>query len=549
MARKSCRLPRRFWRALRLAACGAGGAALLGASLSAWRRDALSTEASAIALLETRALGTAELWSNGSQERRLYNSMHKSEHNKFNWLLVEREANFPARFAHAALLTAHMELFVIGGSAAEGDGRLFNDVWLSTDSGESFDLVIPRSDRFSARRGHAAVLNSNKVVMFVLGGFCGKDCFMRDWWTSENGAVWNPMGDAPWSARHGHVVVCTSADKLILLGGHDGASYLNDVWTILDPAQALVYSTWKLATPSAAWHKRYGHTAVIDTKGSVFLMGGFFADKASGRIVCFNDVWTSDDDGSSWTLVTPHAPWSGRYGHVSQANSDDQLFVLGGLNEDLDRCNDAWRSVDGGRSWASVTPVTSWAARFNHASVIDPNGTIYVIGGVSSGDRGAFRDIWRSERSCLDDVECSQDNVCRDGRSAEFKGQAQPMCVGLCDKRIFDKCKEKQACRVVKSKAICVDPCEEKKCDDGYVCEVAPRGSTRHQKVLQEAYPYCLACKNAKTKAACDVLRQCDWSGGNEDCRTKCRVNDAQKPCESLDYCKWNDDSKKCFDA
>jgi len=217
--------------------------------------------------------------------------------------------------------------------------------------------------------------------------------------------------------------------------------------------------------------------------------------------------------------------------------------VFGGLNADLDRCNDVWRSADGGRTWLAVTPSAPWAARYEHAAVVDPNGTMFVIAGISTGDE-YFRDVWRSVRTCADDVHCPGQRVCRDGTSEHeaFQGLANPICVDSCDKNIYDKCGVKEACRVEKGKPHCIDPCDELSCDEGMVCEVKPRGHKR-----REAEPYCLACGVvAKTKYMCSTLRQCSWNVAEENCLMKCRVNQAKDKCEALKYCKWK--KGKCQD-
>jgi hypothetical protein len=43
-----------------------------------------------------------------------------------------------------------------------------------------------------------------------------------------------------------------------------------------------------------------------------------------------NDVWRSIDKGSSWSLVTSSAPWSGRYAHSSVALDSNTIILMGG---------------------------------------------------------------------------------------------------------------------------------------------------------------------------------------------------------------------------
>jgi len=467
---------------------------------------------------------------------------------RFEWVSVVKTASWSSRFAHSAALTSTQQMFVIAGSRSAAKAtdisEFLNDVWLSSDNGNSWSMVIPRSDRFGPRRGHATTLGAAGVVMYVTGGFCGKDCFMNDWWSSENGAVWNAMGDAPWSGRHGHAVAVTSSDTLVLTGGHNGGAYMNDVWSIQDPSQAKVYSTWK-PLDNAAWSPRYGHAVVVDSRDVILLMGGFYENKRLGIVRNFNDVWRSDDAGATWSLVTGNAPWMGRYQHTASINLDDEVFIVGGLSATLQRCNDVWRSKDTGMSWTAVTPSAPWAARYEHAAVMDRNGSIYVIGGVSTG-AATYNDVWRSERTCEDDMECPTKETCRDGTFDNFAGQPNPRCVHRCERRIFDKCDTKQACQLQDAVPTCVDPCISKKCKDGYVCEVHPRADHDMEAVAEA---YCLSCGDAKTKYACDKLRQCDWNGGEEICQMKCRVVSVADVCNGVTYCEWDKGKDTCISS
>jgi len=480
---------------------------------------------------------------------------------RYTWVLENERAGFSARYAHAAVLNTKQQIFVIGGATADmsssgGNGYL-NDVWVSEDHGRSWDWVTPRTPKFTPRRGHAAVMNANQIVMFVLGGFCGKDCFMNDWWSSENGDVWQKLGAAPWSARHGHAAVVTSKENLILLGGHDGTSYLNDIWSMQDPEQAMTYSTWVQVRKTSLgdgshdnsiFSPRYGHAVVINGEDSILVMGGFFADKKAGKVVCNHDVWRSQDEGNSWTLVVGHSPWTGRYQHAAVSTTQNEVFIIGGLNVNLERCNDVWRSKDDGVTWDEVTPSAPWTARYEHASVIDRNSSLYVIGGMSTG-ANKFHDVWRSERTCADDVECAgEDMVCRDGTFENFHGIPNPSCVFICDRRIFDECKTKEACRVKSAKSVCIDPCEEQACNgEGEVCEVYARDAELHGVLLEDAEAYCLACGDSRTKFACDKLRQCVWSTGAEACLMRCSAATTKDKCAEGGSCSWG--GGKCKDA
>lgn len=517
-----------------------------------WRSIGLSPPAA-----KAQANGIVQMVEDLEMKRSLLSSTVPQK-DRYEWVQINGKTPWAQRYAHASVMNNKGEIFVIGGATMDysperqDNGMMeykqhsyLNDVWMSTDSGKSWDFVIPRSKRFDPRRGHAGVMNANKVVMFILGGFCGQACFLNDWWSSETGAVWHSMGHAPWSARHGHATIVTSKEWLVLMGGHDGEHYCNDVWGIQDPSQALVFSSWQKVSPSAEWHARYGHAAVVDSDDAVILFGGFFADKATGKIMCFNDIWRSEDGGRSWSQVSPAAQWSGRYQHAAEISSLDEIFVIGGLDSSLNRCGDAWRSRDMGQTWTQITHVAAWEARYEHAVVLDPkNDSIYIIGGVSTGAE-RFGDVWRSRQTCQDDIQCTHGTVCRD----DLEGLIKPLCLDICDRRIFDECARDEACTVKEGKQVCVNPCVTNDCGPGQVCEVAKRGELvrdKYGKIIEgqdvaTAEAYCLACSDRKTKFACDQLDQCAWDGKSEICVMRCSALKTDAKCSEASHCEWKE--------
>ncbi len=60
--------------------------------------------------------------------------------------------------------------------------------------------------------------------------------------------------------------------------------------------------------------------------------------------VYLNDVWRSNDKGTSWSLVTSTAPWSGRYGHSSVALDSNTIVLMGG-DAATSKCTSSWKTV------------------------------------------------------------------------------------------------------------------------------------------------------------------------------------------------------------
>ena len=175
--------------------------------------------------------------------------------------------------------------------------------------------------QFGRRYGTSAVSFQSNV--WIMGGFQGN--YTTD--ASRNNDVIrvdndSGGGDRYWtnvpamnhfSARNNHRSV-TFADKIWVIGGHDGTNRLNDVWSSSDG------SNWSMA--SGSFPAREGHSLVV-LGGKMWIIGGY-----DGGTTFYNDVWSSSD-GSSWTKVTDNADFSARYLHGAVAFKD-RLWVIGG---------------------------------------------------------------------------------------------------------------------------------------------------------------------------------------------------------------------------
>jgi hypothetical protein len=185
--------------------------------------------------------------------------------------------------------------------------------------------------------------------------------------------------------------VKTSGGSIIIMGGSGGSGYLNDVWRSDDSG-----TTWTLVNASSGWNARYGHTSVIMPDGDIVLTGGLFYGyfQDSFNIHFFNDVWRSPDNGATWTQMTSAAEWAGRARHSSVVMPDGSIVLMGGYNSSTGRKNDVWRSTDNGATWTQVTASAGWSPRLLHSSVVMPDGTIVLMGGSSSSS--GLNDVWQS---------------------------------------------------------------------------------------------------------------------------------------------------------
>jgi len=273
---------------------------------------------------------------------------------------------FPRRSNHAVVSHGNA-LYVIGGN--NGPTTHFNDVWKSTDNGRTWSEVLankanPTSadNQFPRRGNHTAVVHGN--ALYVIGGWNSGNFFNDVWKSTDNGQTWsivrsdteNPPSNNPqFSRRAGHAAVAHGG-ALYVIGGFNivinvdlsfSIIALDDVWKSTDNGQ-----TWSKVNQNPGnnpFPGRYRH-AVAAHGNDIYVTGGL--DRGARPV---NDVWRSSD-GVSWTRVlgdteTPgNTQFSRRYNHAAVAH-DGALYIIGGYDDKSNYLNEVWRSDDG-TTWA-----------------------------------------------------------------------------------------------------------------------------------------------------------------------------------------------------
>ena len=235
------------------------------------------------------------------------------------------------------------------------------------------------------RRSHSSVVMPDGSIV-LMGGWDGSS-YMNDVWRStDNGATWTQMNaNAGWSVRYGHSSVVMPDGSIVLMGGWDGNFLKNDVWRSTDNG-----ATWTQVTASAGWSERAHHSSVVMPDGSIVLIGGYI-----GIDNFKNDVWRSTDNGATWTQMTASAGWTARCAHSSVVLPDGGIVLMGGMdNVNSYKNNDVWRSTDNGATWMQMTASAGWTIRCYQTSGVMPDGSIVLMGG-SGIVNGNKNDVWR----------------------------------------------------------------------------------------------------------------------------------------------------------
>jgi hypothetical protein len=203
------------------------------------------------------------------------------------------------------------------------------------------------------------------------------------------GQLANPAAGFP--PRQFHTTFA-AADKLILLGGYNGAipSVYNDIWSTNDG------SLWGNETTNAVFDSGYLYS-VAKLENDFFLLGG--RDLLTGF---FDKVWTSSN-GVEWSQILVNAPFGKRYSPTAIHNN--KIWLAGGINQNGDVLNDTWVSSNGA-DWTAATLNAAFPAREAHHFISFKN-KLWITGGVATNLGTLLDDIWSSSDGINWELEAS----------------------------------------------------------------------------------------------------------------------------------------------
>ncbi|MDO6472334.1 kelch repeat-containing protein [Maribacter sp. 1_MG-2023] len=257
-----------------------------------------------------------------------------------------------------------------------------NETSSETFSFTTRNLQIPETPvtenaAFSERTDHTSVVFDNKI--WVIGGYDGFS-YLNDIWQSSDGETWTQItAEAPFHRRSGHTSVVFN-NEIYVIGGFTGVDFLRDIWKSSDG------ETWAKITGASPFPQNGLHSAVV-FKDKLWVIGSL---DESAKLS--NNIWQSSD-GEMWTPVDVTVSFPERYGHTTMVY-DDKIWIIGGstFNGLQGVLDDVWQSADG-REWIKVTEETAIEGRTSHANVVFDN-KMWLIGGRDS--RLNQNDIYQS---------------------------------------------------------------------------------------------------------------------------------------------------------
>lgn len=270
----------------------------------------------------------------------------------WNQVVANGTAIWSPRSYHTCVILPGNRMLLIGGHAQTS---WYNDVWISGPDDFSNWTQLLEHAPWQARAAANLQYQSSTGKLFYMGGSdgllppagFGTTIFNDVWVSSDEGASWElATAQAPWAAREGFTGQSSGMDiviggsSLTVMGGENGYlpwGYFGDVWSSEDGAtwvQRREKAEWAGFSSRSIWNLkgRSGHIVASEQKNdgttTLWLSGGYLG---RSDVWCLSGVQTAADLERPWTRVSKSSPWAGRYDHV-MAVVDKKLIMFSGEN-------------------------------------------------------------------------------------------------------------------------------------------------------------------------------------------------------------------------
>ncbi len=230
----------------------------------------------------------------------------------------------------------------------------------------------------SPRSGHATAYDAARDELVLFGGFDGTSRLDDTWvWSGE---AWSERMPAvrPPARSSASMVYDAVREVIVMISGSGASGNLDDTWEWDG-------ESWTYVTDTGPALRSVG-LAYDAARGVTVLYGG---DSGSGR----SDS-TFEYDGVTWTRVIQSSPPGSRSGHqMVYASARGHIHMFGGILPGGDESDAHW-SYDGA-TWTSLGTAGP-SARGHHRMAYDADcDVVYVHGGVADGLY--LSDAWLSD--------------------------------------------------------------------------------------------------------------------------------------------------------
>ncbi len=254
--------------------------------------------------------------------------------------------HFPARNGHSSVMLNGV-IYVIGGYFEGSNGRHnFDDVWKSSDDGQTWTEVTKNSrNKFSVRSAHSSVVLNGAI--YVIGGSNTAN-LDNVWKSSDDGETWTDVTKnslKKFSARFYHSSVALNG-AIYVIGGRSK----NDVWKSTNSGQTWIEITQNSNAKFSSGHHHNSSVVLNDgSKDAIYVI--------KDRLP-INEVWKSTN-GQTWTKVQTQQGKKLFLHHLhSSVVLNGAIYVIGG-SRNKQFLNEVWKSTDGGVTWVNVHAATT----------------------------------------------------------------------------------------------------------------------------------------------------------------------------------------------
>jgi hypothetical protein len=212
-----------------------------------------------------------------------YNDTWRSTDEGSTWELMNATPEFGQRYIQSAVALSDGSIVLIGGKS-DLESVLYSDVWRSIDEGVTWTQqnTSAWTDVSIGSPTRAVVLSDDTIVVAGVS-------YAEVWQSTDKGITWTQNSViSPWAYRDKSVVVKTTDDKILLIGGDSGSDLYTDIWQTTDRGVS-----WANITDIVTYGKRVYAPIVMTSDNHAVLLGG--TDNANN----YNDVWITSFESTS----------------------------------------------------------------------------------------------------------------------------------------------------------------------------------------------------------------------------------------------------------
>ncbi|MCE7736149.1 MAG: hypothetical protein GPJ54_14805, partial [Candidatus Heimdallarchaeota archaeon] len=200
-----------------------------------------------------------------------------------------------------------------------------------------------------ARQHHAMAYDSINDKLILFGGNNGTstDRFADTWAYDYKTNTWEEMKPSisPVS-MYGHAMVYEpELQKVVMFGGYDGSSLLNDIW-VYD----YLTNVWEKQVPEVSPLPRRYHSMIYDTsRKKIVLIGG-----TTGAF----ETWEMDSSNYNWTNLSPITPQPALYAFAaSYDQANDKIIIFGGQTSSVVNNGETYAYDYFSNEWTLLAPL------------------------------------------------------------------------------------------------------------------------------------------------------------------------------------------------